>query len=170
MLRSLGGQTVIERSKSLIVVFLAALAAISLLQTSMDRITIVRGQQDRENATDVATQFAVAVTTYDFAHPSVQLSEIGALSSASVFRSVVAASTDLVGAKASSVGAVTKVYVATVTGRQIEVLVRTSQVVGNTYVRSGTELAGLLDVTVSGMSTRWIVTDYQWLIAPAGAP
>jgi hypothetical protein len=142
---------------------------VCLLQLSTVNAKAVREDQDRRVATDVAVRFAVALTTFDYAHPNVQVLQVAALSWQVVQGRVAASIDDIAATKASSVGNVSESIVLRLIGFQAEVLVRTSQVVTSTYT-AGTRMAGLVDVTVRRSSGRWMVSDYRWLVAPSNSP
>jgi hypothetical protein len=164
------GRTGAERAKSLAIGILAGLLLFSLLQISVQRADAQRETRNRQAVADVARRFAVALTTYDYAHPGVQLLAIATVGSPAVSARVMAASSDLASAKASSIGEVTGSTVKTFSGSSAEVLVGTSQVVSGTYAPSGTRLVGLLDVTIGSPRQTWVATDYSWLQAPSGTP
>jgi hypothetical protein len=164
------GRFGVEKAKSLAICLLVALLMISLRQVAVDRAEASRADQNRDAAAAVARRFAIALTTYDFAHPYYTLGLQGVDVSSAVDSRVGADVGDVVAAKASSIGDATGVVVATVTDARVEVLVATSQVVSGTYVQAGTRLVGLLDVTVSRSGTAWLVTDYRWLVAPGNQP
>lgn len=66
----------------------------------------------------------------DYAHPNIQVLAVAAVGSPAVRARVAAASTDLAGVRASSVGDATASVVQSLSRSQAEVLVKTSQVVG----------------------------------------
>jgi hypothetical protein len=167
---NLVGRSSAERAKSIVIGLLLALLMISLWQLSSENAQASREGDSRTAAADVAQRFATALTTYDYAHPGVQASQIAALSTAAIRDRVLAASVDVVRAHASSVGDVTDVIVETMTASSASVLVMTSQVVSSSYAESAATLAGVLAVTVGRSSESWSVTDYRWLLAPGGPP
>jgi hypothetical protein len=160
------GRSATERAKSVAVVLLGSVLIVSLWEVSTGHSAAVREQQERETVIVVARRFAVALTTYDYAHPNVQLSNVAALGSMSVFDRASGSSADVAAAKASSQGDATSAVVVTVDGAGAEVVVTTVQVVSSSYTGTGATLTGLLDVTVSRSGRGWIVTDYRWLQAP----
>lgn len=169
MLRFIG-RSAAERAKSIAIGLLAGLLTISLWQLSAQNVEATRGKQVRDVAAAVARQFATALTTYDYAHPDVQLVQIAAISCPLVSDRVRSASQDVAYARATSVGAVSDPIVTTVTNSHAEVLVGTSQVVSSIYTSRVAELAGLLEVGVDQTGARWVVSDYRWLVAPGAAP
>ena len=170
MLSLLVGRSRLERGKAMGIVILAGLLGLSLWQLSVGHAQAVRGNQDRQAVADIAGRFAIAMTTYDYVHPGVQASQVAPLSSASVRARLAASSEDAILARASSLGAVTYTAVVSATTSRAEVLLGVSQVVSGTYVTTGSQLAGLLDVALSRTVSGWIVTDYRWLLAPGTAP
>src|SRR5713101_5911570 len=103
MLNLLGRSTP-ERAKSITIGVLAGLLMVCLLQLSTVNAQAVREDQDRRVATDVAVRFAVALTTFDYAHPNVQVLQVAALSWQVVQGRVAASIDDIAATKASSVG------------------------------------------------------------------
>ena len=170
MLRLLVGRSALERGKSLAIVSLAGLVAVSLWQVSIGRAMAVRDQHDRENATSVAQQFATALTTYDYAHLDVQATRVAAISVPSVRQRVGIASQDLVLARASSLGTATGGLVSELTTDRAEVLVPTLQLVSGKYEVVTTPLKGLLDVRLSRSQGGWVVSDYLWLMVAGETP
>jgi hypothetical protein len=167
---NLVGRSSAERAKSIAIGLLLGLLVLSVWQLSIENAQANREDQAHRAAVDIAQRFASALTTYDFAHPGVQGLQIAALSTTAIRDRVFASSGDVVSARASSVGDVTDVIVATLTGSTATVLVTTSQVVSSTYTGTAATLAGLLDVTVGRSPRGWLVTDYRWLLAPGGPP
>jgi len=171
MLSSLLGRSLVERAKAITIATLGGLLLLSLWQVSTENALAARQSRDHQAAADVARQFASALTTYDYAHPNIQRLKLEDLSSADVRDRVLASSAEIASAKGSSLGDATDaVVISTGTDSQIEVLVRTNQVVASVYVGAGTELAGLLDVTLGRTDGTWLVVTYRWLLAPGGAP
>jgi Mce-associated membrane protein len=139
-------------------------------QVANGRSDSIREQQNRTDATDIARRFAIALTTYDYAHLLVHDSQVSSVSSQSVRDRVLAASPDVTNGKASSLGEVTETVVIATAATRVEILIGVSQVVSSTYAGTGVEVAGLLDVTVSPAGRGWVVTDYRWLLTPAVGP
>jgi hypothetical protein len=166
---NLFGRSLVERAKSVGIGILASLLVISLWQVSAQNSQTTRGNQLRLVAADVARQFAIALTTYDYDHIDVFLRHVAAVSSPAVEDRVRAAEADVVAARASSLGEATDILVASVTSSGAEAFVSTRQIVSSRYAVGGTELAGLLEVTASAASPDWIVSDYRWLLAPGGS-
>lgn len=166
MLTAALGRSAIERWKSIAIVVLSVLLGAALCQASSGRSQAVRDDQARAAARDVARRFAVALTTYDYAHPAVQLAQVERLSSQSVVDRIRAAQEDVRSAEASSIGEVIGDHVATLNSPSVRVLVETKQVVSSSYSRSA-RLDGLLDVTVTAGSGSWRVVDYRWLVPPS---
>src|SRR5690348_7635425 len=102
MLNLLVGRSALERGKAAAILLLAGLLAISLWQVSADRALGAKENEARSAAIAVARQFALALTTYDYAHPDLQLINVQAVSSQAIRDRVRSASIDLVTARASS--------------------------------------------------------------------
>jgi len=169
MLTRLGNSTV-ERAKSVTVAVLATLLATSLWQLSVGQAQAQQGKRDTSAMSAVAERFAVALMTYDYAHPEVLYSQIGAVRSSAIDRRIRAAFVDIASARVSSVGEVTESYLTSVTASEARVLERTAQVVSAQYMAANIQLFGLLDVTVTRSTQGRLVSDYQWLLAPVAAP
>lgn len=167
---SLFGRRFVERAKSIVIGALAGLLIVALWQVSSERAQIAQQDQDRQIAGQIAQRFAVALTTYDYAHPDLQLSQIASLSSPAVFDRVSASSHEMAAAQASSLGQATDIVIVNGASSGTDVLVTTSQVVSGTYTLAGTTLAGLLDVRIGRPGSAWVVINFRWLVAPAGAP
>jgi hypothetical protein len=170
VLTLLVGRSAVERAKAGVIAVLLTLLALSLWLTSAGRAAAVGEQRDRSNAVDIATRFGAALTTYDYAHRDVQMSLVVLICSRSVCERVAGAFADIAAAKASSIGDVMDATVINQTSTQIEVLLRTSQVVTSSYEAAATELTGWLHVSVGRSRNGWVVIDYRWLLAPSGAP
>jgi hypothetical protein len=160
------GTSGIERTKSIAICAMAALLGLSLWQVSTGRSASNESQQSRVAAAEAARGFAVALTTYDYAHLDNYIHQVAAATSGDLRARVAAASKDLAAAKASSIGDVSSATVARITSFEAEVLVFTSQVVSGRYVVEATRIAGLLDVTLVHAKDRWVITDFRWLLAP----
>ena len=161
-------RSVSERAKTVAISVLAGLLLLALWQLESQSALTTREDQNRQVAVDVAQRFAIALTTYDYAHPNVQLDTVAAVSSVAVQERVRAAAEDVVAAKASSLGEVTDSVVTNLTASKADVLLETAQVVGGSYAESGTTLRGLLEVTVGQPGGGWVVVDFRWLLAPSG--
>lgn len=169
MLTLFGGPKA-ERAKSITIGALASLLLLTLAQLANQTSQTAHDDQYRRAATQVAMGFAVALTTYDYAHRDVQLSQIAVVSSAAILDRVRRDSHDVVDSRASSLGAASDPIVASVTDTRVVVLVGTSQIVSSTYTSLARALAGLVEITVTHSTGRWVVADYRWLVAPGDAP
>lgn len=167
---NLVGQSAVERAKSITIFLLLGLLALSLWQMSTEDANAARDDQNRRASADVARRFAIALTTYDFAHPDIQLRQLATVSSSSVRDRVEAASSDIVSGRVSSLGEATSTVVLRLSDSRSDVLVATSQVVSGTYLGASAKIAGLLSVSVVPSGTAWVVIDYSWLEAPIGVP
>jgi hypothetical protein len=164
------GRSSVERWKSMAIGFLAGLLLLAMWQVWAARAEANQQAQDRDAALRVAGRFAAALTTYDFAHIDVYVARVAALSSAVVVERLRASYSDVVSAKASSIGDVTEAFVAELSNSHAEVLVGTSQVVSGNYTVIGTKLIGLIKVTVDRLDKAWVVADYRWLSTSVGPP
>jgi hypothetical protein len=167
---SVVGRSTAERSKSIAIALLTGLLILALWQVANVTTQATRETHDRQVAADVARRFALALTTYDYAHPDVQAKQVATVSSQLVTERIRAASLDFKSARASSLGDVTDVVVASVTDTHGEVFVDTAQAVSHSYAEGETNLIGLLVVTVSRSGGVWLVSDYHWLLAPGSVP
>lgn len=167
---SMVGRSRAERSKSIAIALLAGLLILALWQVANETAKATNGEHDRRVAADVAERFALALTTYDYAHPDVHLKQVAAVSFRVVAERIGAASLDFKSARASSLGTVTGVVVASVTDSRAEVFVDTAQAVSHVYAVGESTLIGLLKVTVSRSGAVWLVSDYRWLLVPGSAP
>jgi hypothetical protein len=167
---NLVGRSTTERAKSITIGLLTGLLMLSLWQVSTGNAQANREDQNRQGATDVARRFAMALTTYDYAHPEVQRLNVAAVSSQTVQGEVSSALSDLVALRASSVGDVRDSIVSGLTDTDARVIVNTSQVTHSRDVLTATQTQGLLEVSLSQSPRSWMVTDYQWLVVPGIAP
>jgi hypothetical protein len=168
MLKALG-RSGADRAKSIAIGILAGLLLLAMWQLASDTARATHADADRQVAIDVAQRFAIALTTYDYAHPNVQVVAVMAVSSVAIQERVRAAFGDIVAARASSLGRVNGAIVTTLTASEADVLLETAQVVAGVYAQTGTGLRGLLEVTVSQSGRGWMVVDFRWLLAPSGA-
>lgn len=169
MLNLLGRSTV-ERAKSITIALLTGLLMLALWQVSTGNAAANREDQNRQGATDVARRFAIALTTYDYAHPEVQRLNVAGVSSETVQEKVSSALPDLLALEASSLGDVRDSIVSSLTNTGARVIVSTSQVISSRDVLTATQLVGLLEVSLSRSPQSWIVTNYRWLAVPGNAP
>jgi hypothetical protein len=167
MLKALGRPGT-DRAKSIAIGVLAGLLLLALWQLETQSALATREDQSRQVAVNVAQRFAIALTTYDYAHPNVQLVTVAAVSSVAVQERVRAAASDVAAAKASSLGGVTDAIVTNLTASKASVLLETIQVIGGSYAETGTTLRGLLEVTVGQPGGGWVVVDFRWLVALSG--
>jgi hypothetical protein len=167
---NLVGRTAPERAKSVAIGLLAGLLVVSLFQLSGETAQATKDDRSRQAAIDIAQRFALALTTYDYAHPGVQASQISSVSSSTVRDRVLGSSVDVAAARASSLGGVTDTVVASVSGSRAKVVLETVQVVSGSYTQVGTKLSALLEVVADETTRGWQVTNYRWLRAPSDAP
>jgi hypothetical protein len=166
MLTRLVGQSGIERAKTVAVAVFATLWTLALIQAWTSGEDSNRLRQDRQASVEVARQFALALTTYDFAHPDLQLRALSQVSEPGVVRAVATASNDLEAAKAASVGGVLNTVLIASDSSESQILVRTSQVARSDFSDGSSVLTGLLEVTVTNMEAGWKVSAYEWLRVP----
>jgi hypothetical protein len=167
---NLFGRSTTERAKSIAIGLLAALLVISLWQLWTATSQASHNDRNRQVATDLARQFAIALTTFDYAHEDVQRLSIAALSTPVVQRRVGRALPDLVALRASSHGDVRDSVVSSLTSTKAVVIVSTNQLFTSRNNLTATRLQGLLEVRLSQSPQSWVVTDYRWLEAPVDAP
>jgi hypothetical protein len=167
---NLVGRSTSERAKSITIGLLIGLLMLSLWQMSTGNAQANREDQNRQDATDVARRFAIALTTYDYAHPEVQRLNVAAVSSQTVQEEVSSALQDVLALEASSLGDIRDSIVSSLTNTGARVIVSTSQVISSRDVVTATQLQGLLEVSLSRSPQSWIVTNYRWLAVPVNAP
>jgi len=143
---------------------------LSLWQVTTGHAQAIREDQNRQVATDVARRFAIALTTYDYAHPEVQRLNVAAVSSRTVQEKISSSLPDLVAIGASSLGDVRDSIVSRLADTDARVIVSTSQVTKSRDVVTAIQIQGLLEVSLSQSSSMWIVTDYRWLVMSSGSP
>ena len=168
MLTRLIGRTPLEIGKSISIVVLAVVALLAAVQLSVERTrTQGPGDQGRGQALSTARSFALALTTYDYAHPQVQENNLNAVAVPAVVSKVRSAEPDLVQYQASSVGDQPDLWMQDFDGHQARVLIRTRSTMQSTYAPAGTKTSGLVSCLVEDRSGGWRVTDYQWLTPAA---
>ena len=104
MLNRLIGTEPVEIVKSVLLAFVTLIAAIALQQLTATRSTQTAGQADRSTVLQVSADFGQQLTTYDYAHPDVQLNHLTPLVTPSVLDRVRRAMPDLALYRAVSVG------------------------------------------------------------------
>jgi hypothetical protein len=164
LLTRLVGRTPVEIGKSIAIVVLALVALLALVQLSVER-TRTQGPADqgRSQALSTARQFALALTTYDYAHLQVQENNLSAVAVPSVVSKVRSAEPDLVQYQASSVGGQPDLWLQDFDGHRARILIRTRSTMQSTFAPAGTKASGLVTCQVEDRSGGWRVTDYQWL-------
>src|SRR5262249_43084222 len=111
VLNRLIGIEPIEVAKTILLLFVTLIAAIALQQLAATRSTQTVGQADRTQVLGVAATFGQALTTYDYAHPDVQVNQLTPLVDRSVLDRVRRAFPDLALYRAVSVGQPPDVWV-----------------------------------------------------------
>lgn len=162
-LNRLVGQGRIEVGKTILIVFLAMISAISLQQVATTRSTQTAGQSDREAVLALARDFGQALTTYDYAHPDVQRGQLSRLATTRVVDKAFGSFPDLQLHKAVSVGSSPDTYLQTMDSDHAQVLVQTKSTLQSAYIPPGTRASGLLLCDLEHSSAGWRVSDYQWL-------
>ena len=162
-MRGLLGRTPAEVAKSALIVFLALIAAIALQQLAATRAGQTTGQADRADVLQVAGSFGQELTTYDYAHPDVQVNRLRPLATAPVLDRVRRAFPDLALYRAVSVGQAPDTYMQRLDASHAEVLVQTHSITESQYTPPGTRSSGLLLCEVVREGSGWRVSDYKWL-------
>jgi ABC-type arginine transport system ATPase subunit len=164
VLRRLIGGGPVEIGKSILLVVLALLTAISLQQLAATRSGQVSGLGDRTAVLGLARDFGQALTTYDYAHPNVQQQRLAALATSAVVTKATRSFPELRLYQAVSVGDTPDTWLQSLDGGRAEVLVMTRSTVRSSTIESGTRASGLLlcDLRRQG-SGAWRVADYRWL-------
>lgn len=171
MLKSAIGRSRLERGKSALIVALATGLVLSLVELGGERAATGQQRNDVERAGAVAREFALALTTYDYAHLSAQRSALVDIASESVMNQIASATRDVVNGRAWSTGDVTETTVVWARYSAARVLVSTSQLTGNfNTVQNTARLLGLLDLTLKSIDGTWIVTAYSWRLSPSDEP
>src|SRR5262249_57863868 len=98
-----GGEPV-EIVKTVLLAFVTLIAALALQQLVATRSNLTVGQADRATVLQVAADFGQNLTTYDYAHPDVQINHLSSLATRKVLQQVRAAFPDLQLYQAVSVG------------------------------------------------------------------
>ena len=163
MLTRLIGTEPVEVAKSVLLVFVALIAAIALQQLAATRSAQTTGQADRSEVLRVAGSFGQELTTYDYAHPDVQVNHLTPLVTPAVLDRVRRAFPDLALYKAVSVGQPPDIYLQSLDADHGEVLVRTRSTMESQYTPPGTRSTGLLLCELDRDSAGWRVSDYRWL-------
>jgi hypothetical protein len=163
MLRQLIGRTPVEMGKAIAVLVLALVSLVALVQLSMERTQGRGTDQGRSDALATARTFALALTTYDYAHLQIQEQNLASVAAPGVVTKVRSAEPDLVQYQATSVGQQPDVWLQDYDGRTATVLIRTKATMQSTFAPPGTKASGLVSCRVSDQSGGWRVTDYQWL-------
>jgi hypothetical protein len=163
MLNQLIGRTPVEVGKSVGLLALAVLTTIALVQVSVERSHGNQTQQGRSEVVSTAREFAIALTTYDYAHPDVQWRRLSSVAAPTVIEKARGAEPDLLQYQASSLGESPEIWLQDFDGRSGQVLVRTHSIVQSVYSPPGTKASGLMSCRVEQLREGWRVTDYRWL-------
>ncbi|HXM53974.1 MAG TPA: hypothetical protein VOB72_01195 [Candidatus Dormibacteraeota bacterium] len=163
MLTRLLGRGPVELGKTIVLVFLALIAAVALQQLATTRAAQTAGQADRVAVIELATDFGRELTTYDYAHPDVQANRLAPLTTRQVQDKVKQAFPDLALYQAVSVGDRPEAYVQTLAGDHAQVLLQTRSTMQSQYLPPGTRTSGLLLCDVRRGPSGWRVSDYRWL-------
>jgi len=163
VLNRLIGTEPVEVVKSALLVFVTLIAVIALQQLAATRSTQTASQADRSAVLQVSADFGQQLTTYDYAHPDVQVNRLTPLVTPAVLDRVRRAFPDLALYRAVSVGQPPDIYVQNVDADQAQVLVRTHSVVESQYTPPGTASTGLLLCDLRHESVGWRVSNYKWL-------
>lgn len=163
MLNRLIGTEPVEIAKSVLLAFLTVIALIALQQLAATRATQTTGQSDRSEVLQVAGSFGQDLTTYDYAHPDVQVNGLRPLVTPAVLDRVRRAFPDLALYRAVSVGQPADTYLQSLDADHAEVLVQTHSTMESQFTPPGTRSTGLLLCEVRHEGGGWRVADYKWL-------
>jgi hypothetical protein len=163
LLSTLIGQSPIEVGKTAVLLFVTLIAAVALQQLATTRGSQTAGQADRSAVLNVSRQFGQALTTYDYAHPDVQLNHLSPIASTQVLNRVRGAVTDLRLYRAVSVGDAPDGFIQSLDSERAEVLLQTRSVVQSVHTPPGTHASGLLVCDLGHTPGGWMVQDYRWL-------
>ena len=163
MLNQLIGRTPVEIGKSVALLALAVLTTIALVQVAVERSHGNQTQQGRSEVIGTAREFAIALTTYDYAHPEVQWRRLESVAAPAVVDRARSAEPDLKQYQASSLGQAPEIWLQEFDGRSAQVLVQTHSLVQSVYSPPGTKASGLMTCRVEQERDGWRVTDYRWL-------
>jgi hypothetical protein len=163
VLNRLVGTEPVEIVKSVLLAFVTLMAAIALQQLAATRSTQTSSQGDRSTVLQVSADFGQQLTTYDYAHPDVQVNRLTPLATPSVLDRVRRAFPDLALYRAVSVGQPPETYIQSIDADQAAVLVQTHSVMESQYTPPGTASTGLLVCDLQHERAGWRVTNYKWL-------
>jgi len=163
MLSRLAGRGPVEVTKTILLAFVAMIAAVALQQLAATRSDRSSSQADRAAVLDVATDFGQELTTYDYAHPAVQANRLAPLTTPQVQSHVKRAFPDLGLYRAVSVGERPDAYLQTLDQDQSRVLLQTRSTMQSQYVPPGTTTTGLLLCDLTRDRNGWRVSGYRWL-------
>ncbi len=163
MLSRLIGHGPIEVGKTILLAFVALIAAVALQQLAAARSDRTSGQADRAAVLTLAADFGKELTTYDYAHPDVQANRLAPLTTAQVQAQVKRAFPDLALYKAVSVGERPDAYLQTLVDGHARVLLQTRSNMQSEYVPPGTKASGLLLCDIRRERSGWRVSGYRWL-------
>lgn len=158
----------VEKARSAALYAAILLALLSLIQLAVDRSTMITRDREQAAAVHVARQFVEALSTYDYAHPEVQVEHLRSVASEDVVARVVDATGELRAIEASAIGEAGKSWVAEFTpGESAAVVVEVHEIVTNSYVGVGRQLHGLVQCVVGRSRGNWSVQAYEWVLMPA---
>jgi hypothetical protein len=163
LLSTLIGHSPIEVGKTAVLLIVTLIAAIALQQLASTRGSQTIGQADRGAVLNISRQFGQALTTYDYAHPDVQVNHLSPLASRQVVNRVRGAVTDLRLYQAVSVGDTPDGFIQSLDSERAEVLLQTHSVVQSVHTPPGTHASGLVVCDLGHTPDGWIVQDYRWL-------
>jgi hypothetical protein len=157
------GSGPVEITKTVLLAFVALIAALALQQLAATRSTQTATGSDRTEVLELTSGFGRELTTYDYAHPDVQENRLAPLTTRPVLDRVRRAFPDLVTYRAVSVGESPDAYLQTLDSTHAEVLLRTHSTMQSQYTPPGTRSSGLLVCDVQREGAGWRVSDYRWL-------
>lgn len=167
MLNVVLGRDRIERSRSVALLATLLLAGAALLQLQWERSSATVRDRDEAAVQDVSRAFAVALTTYDYAHPDVQLRHLEQLADPSVVGKVQSTAQDLVRSRASAVGEATRVSVTSLNGDAASTIVEVRETMSNSFLASPREASAVLTCELRQLAGGgWRIRSFDWLAIP----
>lgn len=167
MLKLVFGRDRTERARSIALAIALLVAATALIQLRIERSTTAARVDQETAALELARNFATALTTYDYAHPEIQVRALRSTADSSVVADVVRGQHDLYTAHASGLGEAGAAWLAQHDGASADAVVEVSEMITNDFSGKGRTVRGLLECHVARTGgNAWRVVGFQWLNAP----
>jgi hypothetical protein len=167
VLRAVAGRDRVEFGRTAVAVIAIAVAAVALVQLAATRTTNQADAATQAGASEAAKRFATGLTTYDYGHPEVQLSDLRPVVSATVLDQISRSQSDLEKSHATSIGDAGNAWVQSLNAQFARVVVAVSQVSSNSYSQDSRQLSGLIECEVALVAGSWQVDSFRWLQVPA---